>query len=59
MKVKAMVISFLMSFISFQSDTVFAQDQVKEISILTMANSWVYNNPEETRTIVAKKGIEN
>ena len=48
-----------MSLISFQSDAVLAQDQAKEISILTMGNSWVYNNPEETRTVVTKQGIEN
>lgn len=42
----------------FQSDAVFAQDQKEEISILTIGNSWVNNNPQETST-VTKRGIEN
>lgn len=59
MRFNKLILLLLSTILLFESESVFSQEKRSEFSILTMGNSWVYNNPSETRNVITREGIKN
>lgn len=57
MKLKLLFVFVIISLISCNNKDHKTENINWDVSVLTSANSWVYQNPEKTREMISKKGI--